>query len=367
MRAHTILAALTTALPACLLAQEAPAVTPEPGPHRLVSADDVVLHDAARDKDLKVCIDMPEGDGPWPLIVFSHGAFGSGARMAPLAEFWASHGYVVLAPTHEDSLSLRAEDGRRPELFSAAGVEGRARDVSFLIGSVDALAEKVPAMRGKVDPEHVGVGGHSYGAFTTIVVGGATLARGAETISYADARADALLVLSGQGPGRGGLHEGSWKDLALPMMAMTGTHDQGMRGEGPDWRRKNYDLSPEGDKWFVFIEGADHGSFTGNRTEDTRGGAAFEERRVEAVRNRIRERFGDRFDEAQIERLAERLAAKDRPRPGAPSAEAMFDWVKCASLAYWNTYLKGDEAAAAWLKSDALLQASDGKAKMEHK
>ena len=163
-----------------------------PGPeHAIASPEPVVLRDETRGKDLQVHVNYPAGDeGPWPLVIFSHGAGGSGRGVEPLTRYWASQGYVCLAPTHEDSLSLRRE-GDSPNLFSAEGVENRAHDVRFLIDSLPQLVEKVPPLKGKIDRERIGVGGHSYGAFTTMVIGGATLRRPDGLVSYADERADA--------------------------------------------------------------------------------------------------------------------------------------------------------------------------------
>ena len=47
--------------------------------------------------------------------------------------------------------------------------------MTFLLDSLDVLEEDVPALEGKLDRDRVGVGGHSLGAFTAQVVGGATL------------------------------------------------------------------------------------------------------------------------------------------------------------------------------------------------
>ncbi|WP_329064236.1 alpha/beta hydrolase [Amycolatopsis sp. NBC_01480] len=41
-----------------------------------------------------------------PVIVFSHGMTLSVDDYAPLAGFWAAHGFVVVQPTHLDSLGL---------------------------------------------------------------------------------------------------------------------------------------------------------------------------------------------------------------------------------------------------------------------
>src|SRR5438874_652897 len=78
---------------------------------------EVMLHDKRRDKDLPVYVSYPKGEGPFPVIVFSHGAGGTGRHYEALLKFWSSHGYVCLAPTHAESLSLRNNrNGEPPDL-----------------------------------------------------------------------------------------------------------------------------------------------------------------------------------------------------------------------------------------------------------
>ena len=48
-----------------------------------------------------VCAKRELGDdGPYPLIVFSHGNGGLGVQSFFLTEYLASHGYVVVCPDH---------------------------------------------------------------------------------------------------------------------------------------------------------------------------------------------------------------------------------------------------------------------------
>src|SRR5260370_42486567 len=74
-----------------------------------VETIDQTLHDPKRDKDLRVRVLFPKANGPFPVIVFSHGAGGSGQNYFPLTAIWAALGYVVIQPTHDDSIALRRE------------------------------------------------------------------------------------------------------------------------------------------------------------------------------------------------------------------------------------------------------------------
>ena len=323
---------------------------PAAGPYAVGSVEDIVLHDKSRDKDLPVAVRYPKTDKAgekFPVIVFSHGLGASGKNYAPLTEFWASHGYVVLQPTHTDSYMLRREQGMgtidaardlMDELQNFDGRADRVRDVTFLLDTLPEIESRVPALKGRLDGGRVGVGGHSYGAYTSQLIGGATLRLPGEAKprSFADNRIAAVLLLSAQGHDDYGLGEGSWDSLRVPMMLMTGSNDAGRGGRSPDWRLEPYKFSPPGDKYQVFIEGANHMSFTGRWAESNRPGGGLLARR--------------------FERLTEGTDQK-----------AIFGYVEQASLAFWDAYLRGDARAKDFLKSDALKRSSGGAVELSHK
>ncbi len=47
------------------------------------------------------------------------------------------------------------------------------------------------------------------------------------------------------------------------MMTMTGSADKGAGGQEPEWKKEPYARSPVGDKYLLFIDGANHVSFGG--------------------------------------------------------------------------------------------------------
>lgn len=324
--------------PAAAVSNEAPkALTTAPyrleaGPFEVASVDEIVLRDATRGKDLSLTIRYPKGDGPFPVIVFSHGLGGAGKHYFPLTQHWATHGYVVLQPTHADSLSLRGEqdpdDERRPiEKMKAAleapgAAKNRTKDVSFLIDSLGEIQKKVPQLAGKMDAEKIGVGGHSFGAHTTQLLAGAVHLHE----SHADARIKAFLLLSGQGSGRAGLSENSWDKIASPMMVMSGSLDTGAGGEGPQWRMEPYRRAPAGDKYSVFLDGATHSSFTGQYEEKPSNGS---KRRIER---------------------------RKRPVPEGTDQKKIFEAVKISTMAFWDAYLKAGAESKDYLRSGSFAE-----------
>ncbi len=112
-------------------------------------------------------------DGPYPLIVQSHGWGSSGGGpnntefYGPTADSWAKDGYAVLELTARgfgDSCGKAAESAENPLHYAAVCPNGyirldderyEARDVQYAIG---LLADE-----GIASPGHIGVTGESYG------------------------------------------------------------------------------------------------------------------------------------------------------------------------------------------------------------
>src|SRR5687767_2202008 len=91
----------------------APATQPTTQPLGSNRSHTTILHDVKRNKDLPLTLFIPDAPGPHPLIVFSHGAGGSGEYYRPLVAGWVRNGYVVICPTHADSIALMTPQKRK--------------------------------------------------------------------------------------------------------------------------------------------------------------------------------------------------------------------------------------------------------------
>jgi predicted dienelactone hydrolase len=251
----------------------------DPGP----LAVDVVRVSLPRTVDSKTnlsCkVSFPTTGGPYPVIVFSHGFGANQNAFASASRHWASHGYVVICPSHDDGLGrggVESESdvgpgrgrlnlgGLRASIQDPGRISGRVTDIVLVLDALEKLPEMNPGLRGRIDKSRVGVGGHSFGAYTAMLVGGVAVDLGGQKAkSFRDKRVRCILPISAQGTGQQGLTKGSWKDLAIPMMTISGTMDRGSGGQTAQWKTEAYRFSPPGDKFLVVIDGANHFSFGG--------------------------------------------------------------------------------------------------------
>ncbi|MDP9362275.1 MAG: hypothetical protein M3P29_12600 [Acidobacteriota bacterium] len=331
-----------------------------------------MLHDGARNKDLEVSIEYPtRGSGPFPVIVFSPGYGGSSHGYEGLISYWTSYGYVCIRPAHADAGALRdamndllamrrdqrpaENDRRRDRTRGNADVQARTRpnlaeaiwdkerepqwrdrvrDVVLILDSLNDLEKNYPELAGKMDHARIGVGGHSYGAFT------ATLTAGTKTFSnpplaLGDGRVKAIVAMSPQGIATNrGLTADSWKDVRVPAMFMTGSRDYGANeNEGPDWRRTAYASSPAGDKYFVLIQGASHMTFTG-----------------------VASGLGEQYDVPRQAPITDPRTGRvlnqgsQQPTRGPDiNDRGAFGSIRSISLMFWDSYLKDKKDAKALL------------------
>src|SRR6266704_1249897 len=302
------------------------------GPYSVSGVEDLVLHDAHRNKDLHVRIFYPNHSGKYPVIVFSHGAGGSQNCCEALTHHWATYGYITIQPTHDDSAVQRRNAGEenirfmqavRDALKKPALWESRPLDISYVLDALTALEKRIAGLAGKIDPDHIGVSGHSMGSYATEAIAGATVdLPGHSGTNFAVARVKAVLCLSPQGPGQFGLNDHSFDQISLPYMGMTGSLDSLGPVASPAWHKTPFERSQPGDKYHLFIEGANHMSFITPRTL----------------------------------------------LPGrAEQGGAIFDYTNSAALAFWDAYLKGDAHAKSYLQSDALEKSSHGAVKLSRR
>ena len=219
-------------------------------------------------KQLPVRISYPIGKTRFPVIVFSHGNGSKGDMYKGFTDYWASHGYVVIQPTHMDSISLGFQTKRdnMREMYQQMlqVTDTRRQDMSFIVDSLDLIETIVPDLKDKLDRTKLVAAGHSMGAATAMIVAGMTLLNPMD--GYAETsdetRFKVLLMISDPGT-MTLMPKEPWKGVRVPTLISTGTKDFSDVGSDrikapfkykiPDSLTRS--LSPH---HYVLIEGADH-------------------------------------------------------------------------------------------------------------
>ena len=157
---------------------------------------------------------LRKADGPYPLILFSHGAFGIRFQNVYYTTLLASHGYIVASPDHQDNtlydILLNGYDMDKV-------VESAFDRPLDVYGLLDKMLERNEAKDDRfhdaIDADNIGITGHSFGGFTSILC------------PYEDDRIKASVPMTPSTyavPLLG--HE--FKDFPIPILMMTGTQDR---------------------------------------------------------------------------------------------------------------------------------------------
>ncbi len=147
------------------------------------------------------------GDGPYPLVVFSHGYDVTPDFYRPLLERWAAAGYVVAAPTYP---ILSGSDGGT----SHVDYEKTFADTSFVISQVLALGKDDP-LAGMVDPDRIAAAGHSDGEVISFGVGFLECCR--------DSRVKSVIAMAGDLSNAGNPHV---RDTGTPILHIMEVNDE---------------------------------------------------------------------------------------------------------------------------------------------
>jgi dienelactone hydrolase len=114
--------------------------------------------------------------------MFSHGSGADPRFYVSLTEYLASHGYIVVAPEHtgnrfvDENAQIITGLGcgtllKRPCRDDDAKIAvDRPQDISFVLDQV--LAGNASVAPAAIDASRIGMYGHSFGGYTTLVIGG---------------------------------------------------------------------------------------------------------------------------------------------------------------------------------------------------
>ena len=237
---------------------------------------DVSVTDPLTSRDIGLRVRSPAGGGRAGLILYSPG-LGCGLSAGQAwCEAWQAAGFFVVTLDHPvTGSSLWQTDGTtlRDNLARALAVAQyglRVADCSHVI----SLCLTTHEISGRVDPQRIGVAGHSFGALTAQSIAGQRL--GGQDVS--DSRVRAAIAFS---PGSLSVERAkSMNSVHIPFFCVTGDHDSFVTiGSGKDSmvlgsplanRLAVYDNLPQGKRQLLVLSGADHMTFAGEPVDASR-------------------------------------------------------------------------------------------------
>lgn len=303
-------------LPLLLLLFTAPlAAKPyvSPVPEQEIAVEFQDWRDEARGRTLPVKLFYPTKlEGPKPVIVWSHGLGSSRDGADFLGNTLAGHGYLAIHVQHpgSDILVWQGKDlsNVRNALQEGATMENfvlRVEDMAFALNELTRVNQAKGPLRGQLDLERIGVSGHSFGSITAQAMIGQTYrSPEGELKSFADPRIKAAVLMSPVPPFQDQDGSGSFKQVQIPCLHLTGSKDSSPFDDFPPTKRRvPFEQMRGADQYLLTFSAGNHMAFVDHRP----------------------------------------FIQPASPRFHPVSAEL--------SLAFWDAYLKGLPEAKAWLSA----------------
>jgi len=219
---------------------------------------------AARDASPRV------GEGPFPLVIVSHGYPGNRFLLSHLAENLASKGYVVASIDHRDSTY---------DDHAAFGstLVNRPRDQHFALREMDRLGcDPASFLSGIIDASRTAIVGYSMGGYGAIISAGAGLAEAATAFDWSppagtlavnvagsathaaliDPRVKAVIAFAPWGMQRGLWDAAGLAGITKPLMVVGGSVDDVSDYENGIARI--FEGAVNADRYLLTFEGANH-------------------------------------------------------------------------------------------------------------
>ncbi|MGJ3230727.1 MAG: alpha/beta hydrolase family protein [Oceanicaulis sp.] len=242
-----------------------------PGPHAVTTTLDT-WRDEERGRDIPVKLYRPGGAGPFPAVIFSHGLGGSRDAAPYLGAHLASWGFVAVHIQHPGSDTAIWEGARNRRALMEAmqravrdpgATIDRFQDIPFVVDAIEARAASLD-----IDPERLGVAGHSFGAHTVMAASGFTFLTGRGGQSMAEPRLSAGLLLSPPAPNDRidpSDYPEVYGSVAIPLLHITGVDDGSPldRTLDPAERTIAFREIDDAPQYLIVFDPGDHQVFSG--------------------------------------------------------------------------------------------------------
>jgi hypothetical protein len=221
----------------------------------------------------KVVVYHPTNVEEARLIVFSHAALADPTTYHNLLLHWASHGFVVVAPLHDDAAIERGLSYRKSSASGASEWQfGELLDnpiawrerTDACSGCLDAIPLITQATGIHIVNDRPVIAGHGYGAYIAqLLLGGTVVEPDGKRGSFHDDRFFSGILLSPQGSGIMGLDARSWEKVAAPLLTVVAEGDRDFGKQDAEKKSEPFKLSAPGYKHLYRLKGGSSNSFAG--------------------------------------------------------------------------------------------------------
>lgn len=286
-------------------------------PHRVLLKRGEWIDDSREGRVVPYKIYHPSGDNltQMPVILWSHGFGGNRDGASFISRFLAGQGYTIVHMTHigTDSSLWEGKEGHPWDILQKVQISrettlNRMYDVPFALDSLQEWMDDNSDVAPYMDIGRIGMSGHSFGAMTTQVMAGMNFPdMNRNLVNLRDARLSCGILYSPVPINHltDADNNDIYSSIDIPLFHMTGTEDQSpLEGYEYDYRFVVRDHADHPEQYTQVLEGGDHMVYNGTRGKLSNN----------------------------------------------PLREVHEQEIMHASLAFWEAYLRDDEAAKVWLE-----------------
>lgn len=218
-------------------------------------------------------VSAPKGVSDPRPVVFSHNILDAPDNYVQILSHWSSHGYLVIAPTHNDSVLINGQEANIKDFgedyWDIDGLKNQAavwrQRMTEVENAVSALSvlNKQTGMR--IPTDRVVLAGHGFGAFAGLLaIGASPLLSDQTRFSEPLEQIYAALLMAPPSLDVMGLDELAFSSINRPFLSFVEERKKKNQVLDVEAQTAAFNFAPEGNKHMVRLKEGSSGSYNGN-------------------------------------------------------------------------------------------------------